>query len=104
MSRKLRLVSSNESPAAFRKRMAEWRDQKAHDFDSMDLEVLELTQLLDLASEVHFHEAMEGHKYSAYGQTLQPLLRDVARRAKALGKRFDHAPEIDEDEFNLRSA
>jgi hypothetical protein len=93
MKRKLRVVSSNESLAAYRKRVEESKERKAIAFDDMDLEVLELTELLDLAVEVHFQEVLEGHKFSGYGSTLNPLLKDIARRAKKLGERFDHRPE-----------
>ena len=62
----------------------------------MRLEVLELTQLLDLAVEVHFQEAIEVRKFSGYGQTLQPLLKDIARRSKKLGQRSDHRADDDD--------
>ncbi|MGA8694245.1 MAG: hypothetical protein WB689_10435 [Xanthobacteraceae bacterium] len=67
MKRKLQIVSSNESPAAYRKRLEESKERNAARFEEMDLEVLELTQLLDLAVEVHFQEAIEGRKFHGYG-------------------------------------
>ena len=96
MKRKLRVASSNESLAAYRKRVEESKERKAIAFDDMDLEILELTELLDLAVEVHFQEALEEHKFSGYGSTLNPLLKDLARRSKKLRERFDHRADEDD--------
>ena len=62
----------------------------------MDLEVLELTLLSDLAVAVHFQESIEWRPFSKYGHALQPPLKDITRRSKKLGGRFDHQADQDD--------
>lgn len=91
MKRELRLLSDDEVEQNLQK----VKDHNAKAFGDMELEVMELAQLLELAVEVAFMEGNEKQKFSGYGPVMNPLLKDLVRRAKKLVDRYGYTGRDD---------